>query len=187
MLLPVVLIQHQRDDIESVLFERKRKMIDCGSVNARIKEFDIRHGDNPVCLNSAWLLFEDGAKRETNPLGPLVEPPEDSWQRSQAVARYWEVKTQLAVEEFNNLRQNLLAHCKTMAGQKISAPPPSEQELARLITLKKKVHKYQRQLHEALENVEASKPEGLKQKEEMYEENRQANLAYLNRVSEIEV
>ena len=53
-------------------------MIDNVSIKQRIEQFDFKHGvdDAVKSLDGTMWLFPDGARRETNILGSLQEPPD---------------------------------------------------------------------------------------------------------------
>ena len=78
--------------------------MDCLGINQRLHEFDKSHGSF-VCVNE-WLLFEDGARRERNPLGALIDPPKDLLKRAQNVVQFHQEKLNLAVAEFDLFRKN---------------------------------------------------------------------------------
>lgn len=73
------------------------------------KEFDKRHEDKHgfVC-DDYWVYYSDGAKRHKNPLGVLLEPPDNERERSENIIRFWQLKQSLGVEEFETKKKELL-------------------------------------------------------------------------------
>src|SRR5262245_22420157 len=74
-------------------------------------EFDRRNGDFVRIDN--LLLFESGAKRDVNPNGMSVDPPEDQLERLQNMEAYRRAKLQRALDEFNKLRQEIVTAADT--------------------------------------------------------------------------
>jgi hypothetical protein len=72
-----------------------------------VNEFDTRHGDDFVRVNQ-WLFFADGARRDVNPFGLSMEPPEDELERFQNMEVYRREKLKRALEAFNKLRQEIV-------------------------------------------------------------------------------
>lgn len=75
----------------------------------RCTQFDARHGGDAVQIAPGWLLFADGATRETNTMGPLIEPPDNPFQRAKLIAAYHEHKLSLVVAEFDHHKKRLLS------------------------------------------------------------------------------
>lgn len=157
--------------------------MDTQGINARIKAFDNLHGN--VVVDGGFLLFEDGAAREVNPLGRLMGPPTDSLQLATRIARYWKVKLDLAVEEFDHYRQHHLTAAKIAVGQQ-AVPAPLEQKekiLAHLKELQKKVRHCQKQLEKAEAQVQEHQPQRIQQ---MAEQNEAFRLEAENLITEIQ-
>lgn len=74
-------------------------------VMTRVREFDRLHG-TPAQLND-WLYFPDGATREVNPQGALIDPPQNDFERLQNVYRYHQARLAEAVRQFTNLKEAL--------------------------------------------------------------------------------
>ncbi len=56
----------------------------------RIQQFDTEHGDDGIVIGG-WLIFSDGAKRETHNLHePLMEPPKDQHEYESVRLQYQE-------------------------------------------------------------------------------------------------
>jgi hypothetical protein len=82
---------------------------DSGSVKHRVTTFDTKHGgrENSVQSEGGWIYYKDGAKRETEPLGALVEPPTDPYELAVAKLNYARTVLKRANDEFANLREQL--------------------------------------------------------------------------------
>src|SRR5437867_3730608 len=84
-------------------------MLDTGSVKQRIQSFDQRHGGREASVQSSggWIYYRDGAKREAQPLGALVDPPTDSYELAQAVLNYYQASLARATTQFHELKEAL--------------------------------------------------------------------------------
>jgi hypothetical protein len=162
-------------------------VLDAQGVNARVKAFDNSHG-NFVCVDG-WVLFEDGAQREKNPLGRLMEPPADPLELARKIEWYWQVRLDLAVDEFDCYKSRHLFHAKTsMRQQMASAPLEQTPEVVKhLKELKKKVRTCQRKLEVAEEAIEQHKPQRLRDMEEQNEQYREAADSLISEIENIEI
>jgi len=159
--------------------------MDYGSVNARVAAFDAAHGAS--VYKDGWLFFEDGAARESNPLGPLEAPPADPYRLAKRKLLFHEVLLARAVRAFEQRKHYILAACQGNLRQARCGPVPmdaasAEAELKQLrhVVL---THKKARDLAAAA--VDAVDPRaGLA---EMDASCRQSNEDLLSRVDSIEV
>lgn len=112
------------------------------SVVGRIRAFDQRNGGNPVDHNQ-WLYYANGAKREFEPYGALIDPPADEYQRFTNVLRYHEGRLAKAMHSFQNLREQLLMcpypdkaaldelkRLQTLVGERNAAVAEAKEQLA---------------------------------------------------------
>jgi hypothetical protein len=163
-------------------------VIDYGSVNYRVQQFDRQHGSD--CINiEGWLVYSDGAKRERSPLGALIDPPEDAYERSKLQVRYREELLRRAVEEFQGLRQTLLQGAKTNLRHQYAEPPPcaDEEAVAQLKELQKVVRRRQRALYAARKQLEESKPDWVRRRESASVTNKQSNERFIAAVDRIKI
>ena len=92
------------------------------TMKQRVEQFDLKHGGRDAALRDGeHYLFPNGARRHTNPLGLLEDPPEYNPHRlpphvsEDAITlevlrrrlRYCEVKVELAVKAFNAQRHSM--------------------------------------------------------------------------------
>src|SRR5688572_23839304 len=80
--------------------------------NPKIQEFDRRHGGESYADGNAFRYYADGATREVNPLGALVEPPspstpEGEWILESNKLLFAKLKLQAAVNEFEQENERL--------------------------------------------------------------------------------
>jgi hypothetical protein len=75
-------------------------------VSGRIADFDKRNGGNPVYFNQ-WFLYANGARRESMPMGALIEPPDDEYQLARNILEYHQGRHAEAVRNFENLKERL--------------------------------------------------------------------------------
>lgn len=142
-------------------------MIDSGSVKQRIEQFDTKNGDDAICIDG-WLLFSNGAMRELNPLGALIDPPEDAIKRSRNIVRYRHELVQRAENEFKELKRQLLQQAQLSvqhAAANTPPPPPSNADLEKLKRLQELVQERRRQFADAREQLKNDMPEAMKERE----------------------
>jgi hypothetical protein len=161
--------------------------MDYGAINQRLAEFDARHGAN-VC-EEAWILFEDGAVREGNPMGPLMEPPSDPHQLAKRKERYHAVLLRRAVSAFEDRKRYYARAAKANLNQQWCAPVPVDAEAAaaELKALQAVVETCKRNHDQARAEVEKTVPASLKIRKEQDAANRKANETLLDRLKTIEV
>lgn len=156
------------------------------SVKGRVEAFDNKHGRDCVVFDS-WLLFADGASREIDPFGLLAEPPQDVYKCNQFKVKYHTIKLELAAEEFSVLKQSVMAHTKVILRDRSCSGAPGREAVERLKELQKKVRACQRNLDEAKDNLEKSKPACLIQREVSNEHNRRKAEEFLSEIEKIEI
>jgi len=76
-------------------------------VSARIKEFHQRQGSNAARLGE-WWFYSNGAAREVDVQGALLDPPADQYSRLANILNYHRARRQKVVREFDALHQRLL-------------------------------------------------------------------------------
>ena len=161
--------------------------MDYEGVNSRIKAFDENHG-NFVYVDG-WLLFEDGAQRENNPLGALIGPPPDPLKLAKKIRWYWQVKLDLAVEEFDLYKRKHMQHASNGLKQQVVSAPlkPTDEVVKHLKELQKKVRACQGQLKAAEKIAEQHKPPRLKELEERSERFRNEAETLIAEIENIEI
>lgn len=108
-----------------------------------------------VC-SSNMLLFDDGSSMETSSSVRHAASP-DPYKKALAILRYWTIKLQLAVEQFNFTRNKLIVKAKNSL--KFRDPPlPRTDAIDKLKQLKKIVEEVQKQYERAEADVLAAKP-----------------------------
>ncbi|MBA4411586.1 MAG: hypothetical protein C0397_19485 [Odoribacter sp.] len=155
-------------------------------VKERVSAFDKQHGSF-VRLED-YLLFEDGAMREVNPMGLLASPPKDNYQRTRLICKYYQRRLDLAVEEFDERKQHFTHHAKVGLRQKNCPPPIAETQEAvtQLKALRAKVKLCQKNLEQAKVAMDACCPNRMA-KDEIETTNRQSNEDFLNAIEAIEI
>lgn len=114
----------------------------------RCDQFDAKHGNDAVQLIQGWFYFSDGARRETNTLGVLIEPPENPFQRAKLIVAYHEFKLKLAVAAFDH--QKKIMKRENYIG--------TDAELATLAELQKKVQAAKKLYESAVEEQNKHDP-----------------------------
>lgn len=161
--------------------------MDAVGLKERIENFDNTHGGlSSAILEDGWLLFPDGCSRERHPWG-VQHTPSNPFERSKRIVKYWELRLQLTVEQFQFFRQQLLGKTKVAQAATFSPPPPRKEEIEKLKELQKKVLTCQKQLSKAKAAVEDSTPEQIRERRNVSELNRRENQAALSEINAIEV
>ncbi len=76
----------------------------------RIDAFEARHGGKENSIyDGVWIYFEDGARREGNPLGALCEPPTDPRQLQKNIVRYHTFLLDRHIRAFDDRKRELVA------------------------------------------------------------------------------
>jgi len=76
-------------------------------IGARIAAFDRRNGGNPVQWGG-WFFYLNGAQRDTDPLGPLIDPPSDEYDLLTNILSYHKARLRRAVQEFDAFKEQAL-------------------------------------------------------------------------------
>lgn len=78
-----------------------------GTPKQRVAKFDAMHGAS--IYDGVWLYFEDGARREGDPLGALCEPPTDPRQLQKNIVRYHTFLLNRHIRAFDDRKRELVA------------------------------------------------------------------------------
>jgi len=159
-------------------------MIDEATVIQKIRQFDKKHGNDGINLNG-WLLFSNGARREQNPWGRLCEPPTDLYFRSKLQVRYWSELTRKALDEFDELKHQLVSGANAAMAQ--GFPGPDSRFLDQLRQLANAAKACQSSLEEAQKQLTANTPEEVSLREQQDAWNRQRNQSILDELMSIQV
>lgn len=114
-------------------------------------EFDRRNGDF-IRIDNV-LIFESGAKRDVNPNGMSVEPPDDELERFQIMEVYRRGKLQRALDEFNKVRQEIVTATDTCRINGYEPPCSAQEAKAQLETLLAKVRHWKRKVRTIEERI----------------------------------
>ena len=155
------------------------------SVTERIQTFHRMHGN--CIISKGWVYFEDGAVRENNPYGPLIEPSNDPHERAKKVLFYYKLKLQEAVCEFDNHKTALRIQANAGAQSNPAPPPPSQEALDHLKELRDQVKKLKDSVEKAEWDVENTLPEDLKRRRSESAKNRQDNQNFVSLLNEISI
>jgi hypothetical protein len=155
---------------------------------SRSREWDAKHGGKGIVING-WVLHEDGAEREVNPMGVFCEPSPDPVKRAKAIVLYREVLLRRVTQEFVDAKHMLEAPAQRNLKEHIRTPEPPnlEQAVAELKQLRARGAEAQASLDEARDAVIAAKPQHVVEQEQRAAENRVKNEAYLAELAKIKV
>ena len=158
-------------------------------LNERVKEFDSKHGGEPVVVGH-WLLFPDGAQREANPMGAWIDPPPKPYERAQLIVRYHEERLRRATQTFDELKETLRRQASEairQAGAPTPPQPPGEAQLAELRVMQETVFERGKARDEAVAAAEQLKPLKYREREANAAVNAAAGQAALEAISSIKV
>lgn len=160
--------------------------LDTGGVNARIAAFDKSHGAS--VYHDGWIRFVDGAYREANPLGLMVDPPTEPYELAKRKSHYHKIVFERAVRAFDQAKNNLRMMAQNNLASHICGPAPmTEQATADLKRLQQAAKAAKVNHDKAVAAVEASKPAYMRANEQTQLENQQRNRELLSRINEIEL
>lgn len=161
-------------------------MIDTGSIRQRIQQFDLRNGSDAITIGG-WLVYSNGAMRETNPLGPLIDPPAQPYECCKVQVQYHEALVRRAVVEFDALKQSLLARALANLRAQQSPGPPGDAEVQRLEELRKVVRRRNAHLKRARERLEDSMPGAMQRAATQDAANRRSNERFIADLEDMKV
>lgn len=118
------------------------------SVKERIETFERLHGR--AAWDGYWFYYRDGANRDGNPLGPLCEPPADARARYHNIVRYYQIRLDQKVREFDNT--------KKIIQENPGSHPDEETNLRRLRRLRSQAKRLRARLWEAQEELHRHSP-----------------------------
>jgi hypothetical protein len=147
--------------------------------------FDKRHGDSVQV--PGWLLYEDGAQRELNPLGAYVEPSDDPYQRALAVLKYWQIKLRLAVDRFHDEKAMLRGHVNSIMQDRFPPAPPSKEKIKELKVMRDECKRLQKCVEDAEQALEKAKPDSMKASEQRAAENHLAAQDFMAELGKVEI
>jgi len=160
------------------------------SCKARVEKFDIENGMDAILVDGgAWLLFSNGARREVSPIGALVDPPANLYERARLIVKYHQTKLGLAVQEFNHVKLEYVRYAKVAMSQGPNCPLADDktEAVTKLNKLKAKVRVCQAHLDEAHQNLEKHTPADLVTRRRIQQQNLQGQQDLLTAVEQIEV
>jgi hypothetical protein len=159
--------------------------LDMGGIKHRLNAFDAQHGAS--VMSDGWIIFEDGAVRETNPLGALVDPPTSAWDLARRKLQYHKIIFQRAMRKFDDAKAGYLALAHANLNSSTCGPAASVEEVTReLKGLQQKAREAKANYDRALADVEAAKPRHLRNVEQANIENRRSNELLLDSIKKIE-
>lgn len=122
----------------------------------RLEAFDKEHGGDGVVFRG-MVYFADGATRSNHPRATLFDPPKDPLARARNVQVYWEHRRKWARLEFNKLKQRL--EQDVYAASKGLWTAPSDEQIAELEALQKKVKRVDQEYEVACAAVKKLHPQ----------------------------
>ena len=163
-----------------------------GTVNQRVHEFDEKHGGLALAIAHETILYwPDGAYREINKLGVLADnqPLDNDVLQTQKNQRYRLFYAKLKLEQgislFEHLQKNLIK--RTEEASQSDTIPPSENELDELKALRKEVMKWQSECESVEAEMNPPRPPDSPEIIRTKAKNRAKTQAFRKRLDAIEV
>ena len=155
---------------------------------SRIQQFDEMHGNFILMDGGSWLLFQDGAMRQSNRDGLLQEPSPDPCVRLKAILKFWSIKLQLAVQEFDAVKNQHLMLIRSKL--KIVGNPGGTDSSAAIEALKKlqeKVNFLQCKVNITTKELARSTPLNVSMRKSLERENRARIAQAMKAIEKIEI
>lgn len=160
------------------------------SVKLRINAFEKRHGGPEVAVRvSGWILYPNGAARETNPLGALLDPSTDKLERARNILFYHETRLRLATEAFTERKRFYAENARVALKERFAPVLPVAQDAAvkELNELLTRVRECQAAVDEARKAVVAAKPQHVAEAEAQSARNKDAAQSMLNALESFKI
>jgi hypothetical protein len=127
----------------------------------RLEVFHEENGGDCVLVNG-WYVYSNGARRDENPVGALIDPPADPFERAKLQVAYHSMKVNAAVKKLIERQDHWRNHalCIEKGTQANDLGPYKLAEIAsELEALKQEVEKRRGPLAEAQALMEANAPQ----------------------------
>ena len=171
--------------------DEKKNWQDYQNVGDRLQAFDDEN-ENQNCSaikSGAWLYFHTGARREVNPYGPFIDPPEDPRELAKAQAIYLKLVFNRASYRFSERKRDIehgLASCANTPGLINATPNIDETAItAELTELRDQVHQAHQAYMTVRDAIDETVPDSEKQRQERDQAARQSAREALSRVASI--
>jgi hypothetical protein len=161
-------------------------------VAERVAAFDKLHEEQgPGLRSGAWIVFPDGARREVNPMGALIDPPREEIDRMRARTVYLKIRFEQANSEFNRRKHEIEAVLRSnLSAPGVSNTPASVDEAAlvkELEQLRDKAREAHEELRLAQDEIVERMPESDRIRLEKDQDARHAASDALTRVQDIKL
>lgn len=146
------------------------------SVRGRVRQFDLENGNDAITIgDNSFLYFSNGAKRDVEPMGILLDPPKDDYERYSNIVKYHGELLRRAKAEFNEEASNFREGNELAFRNRNTPSFTKEDVLQALEPLKAKVQGHQKRLDEAQKLLQATST--WKYRESIQEEKAEATRA----------
>jgi len=145
--------------------------------------FETEHG--PFVLVDGFKLFSDAALVEDNPMGRMISPPEDKYERLKLVARYWQLAAQTDEEAFDEFKTYLGG---TGRRQDAWATLYTEEDrIAHLKTLQQQAKRSRAKYMKAKREAKAATPFWVEERDAQEIDEQRRNEEFLQQVDQIQL
>lgn len=157
-------------------------MIDHQGVTARVRAFDTENGRDCIRLGG-MLVYSNGARRDPDPLGPLIDPPDNDYERNRIVVQYWEERVRRARGAFQKLKRK----CQHDADDPELPVEDTEGAVQQLTTLRAEIKATEAQLRDAKAALTACTPLEVLNRTRVSPAIRRHNADFLAEVAKIKI
>ncbi|HWA25700.1 MAG TPA: hypothetical protein VG734_08575 [Lacunisphaera sp.] len=163
-------------------------MIDYDSVRQRIAAFDKKNGGDGVEINGA-IYYSNGAIRDTEPLGALIDPPRDPQERCKIQLSYWQELQRRAVAEFDEVKSQYLTNAKVGLTEAFTPALPwtEAQAVKKLTELRDNVRELQKRVTAARAELKRNTPQEVLDRRAHFSAARQMATAFVEAVESIKI
>ena len=162
------------------------EFMDTGVVNGRNAAFDRQHGASVFI--DGWFVYADGATRERDQFGLMMDPPADPWERARKISLHHRVIYERALKEFDEARHGYRILINNNLKMRVCGPAPAVDEaIAELKRLRNTAKRAKDNYDKALAAVEAARPKEDRAAERVDQLNRNDNEDLLAAIEKVEL
>ena len=163
-----------------------RNYKDYYSGNPVVDAFDTRNGNDCVKIDG-FLIFSNGASRDSNPASPLYEPPKNPKEKCRLQVKYWEEMLRRHIREFDSAKNYLWEVARARMNEGLPPPDDQHREVVTMKQLESDVKDCRKRLTKARRKLDRYTPDALRSRKARISANRQANEEFIKSIAGIRV
>lgn len=143
----------------------------------QVQAFDRRQGGNSITIGG-WKVYANGARRDVNWMGALIDPPKEDLERWPIQMQYHQKLQDTATKEFIALK----SHLKALV---MNGGSPDGSQIDQLATLQKQVFKHRKDAEEFQEKI--NNHPITKRRHQLREEDEAIRTMFLSKIDSVEI